>query len=64
MTLHRGLGDVSVLCVSVGESVVCGTGSLHEVLEEAHAEVTPSTNPENHRASRPFLTRKAALNAP
>lgn len=30
-------------CVSVGESLVGGTRCVHEVLEETHAEVRPSS---------------------
>ena len=29
-----------IISLSVGESIVCGSRSFHEVLEETHAEVT------------------------
>lgn len=37
-SMERGRSLMAV-CVSVGEGAICGAWRLHEVLEEAHAEV-------------------------
>lgn len=46
-----------IISFSVGESIICGAWSLHEVLEETHAEVSHAclraeSKPPRHSVSR------------